>query len=233
MPSLRGGLWVGSAVINAVSYAGDPSDIVTPRATASQMQFRLILHIDDTGRARLLQHVTLMFQKGSTTEEAGAYVLVSEDALLPQFEGVAVRGGEAVGRRISSSCFGFDRPQLMTPVGGESLECTVVMGYDDPLNPFKHRFHPDHNNLDESYRFVLKENEGAEAYRIQRKIQLTFTPQDQSGQSQIVAGWNDDQVGGYYRETIEGIHKNPIVVSGLFRLHQACRIAQLQDSRLN
>ncbi len=45
----QAGLWVGTAKIDHVSFAADPSDKTTPQPTASEMDIRLIVHLDGGG----------------------------------------------------------------------------------------------------------------------------------------------------------------------------------------
>jgi hypothetical protein len=92
------------------------------------------------------------------------------------------------------------------------------------MNPFKHRFHPDHDNLTE---LGVPLPAGKESYTITREIQLQFTPEDPDRLA--MAGWGDRYVGGVYRETITGLHKKAIHVMGTFRLDHASRIGVLND----
>ncbi len=236
-PDVRAGLWVGSAVINQVSQPAHPTDPSTPRAASSEAEFRMIIHVRDDGQASLLQHVTLMWKDGTKNAagvvvEPGRQVLVTDDSVIEKLglTGSTLQGGEVVGRRISTACFAFDAPQPMTPAGAfgdlaKPLGCRVSLDYNHPLNPFKHRFHPDHNNLSEDYRTVLPE--GDESYTFSRELRLTFTAKDPSDLS--LPGWGDNQLGGIYEETVRGVHKDPITIRGSFRLHQASRISVLND----
>lgn len=234
----RAGLWVGTAVISKVNYPSDPSPPLrdTPVPTASEFQMRLILHVDGSGQARLLQQVTLMWQEGTTmpdpedptkqiVAEPGRYVLVADDGLVSQFSGAAVRDGEVVGRRISSAAFTFSEPQAMTGSFGGLLACTLSTDYDDPKNPFKHKYHPDHDNLD--YDFVTIHPDGRESYTIVRNIELTFSEEDPENQD--LPGWGDNRMGGVYRESIQGVHRDELMVEGIFRLNHVSRVAVLND----
>src|SRR5688572_935239 len=122
---LRAGLWVGSAVISKVNQPARVSGPNTPRPTASEFQFRLLVHVDNNGQARLLQKVIQMWKNGTFTTDSnglqvvdapGRYVLVTDDRLLPNFTGATLRDGEPVGRRLSSAAFGFRSP---IPMSGE------------------------------------------------------------------------------------------------------------------
>ena len=103
----------------------------------------------------------------------------------------------------------------------------MVLGYDDPRNPFKHTFHPDHDNLDE--RFEAMVPEGVESFAVTRLIELEFTAADPDRLA--IAGWGDNQLGGRYRETVTGLHTRTIRAAGTFRLSQVSRIGVLNDGR--
>jgi hypothetical protein len=238
----RAGLWVGSAVVRKVNQPaslGAPKN--TPTPTASEFQVRLLLHVDNAGQARLLQKVLLMWSNGVARVNdqgyrevvlPGRYVLVTDDALIPRFSGSALRDGEPVARRFSSSAFAFRHPISLTQTNagefggdGSAFTALVSIGYDDPVNPFKHSYHPDHNNLDET--FTRKLPDGVESFTVNRQITFQFTAADPD--KLTLAGWGDTQLGGVYRETITGLHKNTLYVEGSFRLQQASRVGVLND----
>jgi hypothetical protein len=228
----RAGLWIGSAVLNKVSLpAGDPT---LPLPThSSDFEFRLILHVDNGGQVRLLQNVLQMWKTGTYTNDSngrnvvdqpGYYVLLTKENLISQqqYSGSAMRDGQLLARRFSSVAFGFRDPISMAGAGDFGVDSSVFfcehkLDYRDPLNPFLHRYHPDHNNLAEDFQTPLKE--GEESFDVKRSITLQFTSEDPDNLK--LSGWGDNQVGGIYKETISGLHKQAILVSGTFRLHQA------------
>jgi hypothetical protein len=246
---LRAGLWVGMAAINKVNQPANPGGPTVPTPTASDFQFRLLVHVDDSGQARLLQKVVQMWKDGTfvtdtnglqVVAQPGRYVLVTEDRFLPAFSGATMRDGEPVGRRVSSSAFGFRSPIPMTGDFGSTnglLRCSVGLEHDDGLNPFNHRFHPDHDNLDENVPprpLSLRTNAHglrytAESSSVRRDISLQFTAVDPDRLA--IAGWGDDQLGGIYRETMTGLHKDALQVEGVFRLQHASRVGVLNDGR--
>lgn len=244
---LRAGLWVGSAAINKVNQPASVSTPNVPLPTASEFQFRLLVHVDNNGQARLLQKVIQMWKDGTlvtdsnglqVVDEPGRYVLVTDDRFIPNFTGATLRDGESVGRRLSSAAFGFRAPIPMAGEFGSTnglLQCSVPVDYDDELNPFKHRFHPDHNNKDDSPQpqpLPVKTNVHglrftAESSTVKRDISLQFTANDPDNLS--LAGFGDDQLGGVYRETMTGLHKDALQIQGIFRLNHASRIGVLND----
>jgi hypothetical protein len=238
-PDPRAGLWVGSAVIKMVSQPSSITAPTNPVPVGTPLPFRLIVHVDDYGTARLLQKVLEMYKNGTLkpdpnnptnniVDQPGHYVLVTDDGLVSSFTGATLRDGQPVARRLSSAAFGFSQPILFAgngAFGAGDFNCQVTLDYDDPLNPFKHVYHPDHNNLDDHFENKLPE--GAESFTVVRQIELQFTTQDPDNLT--TAGWGDDQLGGNYRETIAGLHSKPIYVSGTFRLTRASTIGILND----
>lgn len=244
------GLWIGSVLINGVSQPTAHSNPDDPgKSTASEFQFRLIVHVDAGGQARLLKEVIQMWADGTWKEdpnapgrqivdEPGHFVLLTDDSLIPQYSGAGLRSGESIGRRISSAAFSFSNPIALegsfSSTGG--LSCPIMVNSDDPLNPFKHTYHPDHDNLDEYW-----ENYKKEAFEVKRDIELEFTSLDpmileksedpantEAAQS---AGWGDTDMGGIYRETFTGLHKRQIYAKGFFYLHKVSPVALLNDGR--
>ena len=87
---------------------------------------------------------------------------------------------------------------------------------------FLHRYHPDHNNLDERY-----ETQVAEAFSVSRTVQLRFGITDPDGLE--IPGWGDDQVGGAYEETLTGLLSEPVKIAGTFRLQRVSFVPILND----
>jgi hypothetical protein len=238
-PDPHAGLWVGSAIINQINQPANLTNGVIPFATATEFQLRLLLHVDDGGQVRMLHKVLQMWKDGTysinangfqVVDQPGRYVLVTDDNLIPQFSGSALRDGQRVARRFSSTAFAFPNPISLAGTGdfGASnsvYSCTNTLDYDDALNPFRHPYHPDHDNLDD--RFAQRLPEGVESFSVTRQIQLQFTTTDPDGLT--LAGWGDNQLGGIYRETIRGLHNSTLYVQGTFRLQQASRVGILND----
>jgi hypothetical protein len=237
--SPRAGLWVGSAKITKINQPSSIGQPHTPVGTPAPFPFRLLIHVNAEGQARLLQKVLQMWKNGTTKPDPndptkqivdvpGRFVLLTAESFVPNFSGSVLRDGDPVGRRISSSAFSFRDPIVMTgsgQFGANTVSCAVTLNYNDPLNPFKHQYHPDHDNLDE--RFEQNLPEGIESFTITRVVQLQFQATDPENLQ--LAGWGDNQLGGVYRETITGLHQKTLYLEGTFRLHQASRIPVLND----
>jgi hypothetical protein len=228
------GLWIGEAVITAVSQPSHSSDPLLTRPAGGEFQFRLIVHVDAAGSARLLQNIFLV-RKPPTfkpdpenpgfniPDQPARSVVVTDETLIPPIVGTA----GVIGRRASSAAFGFRQPAMLAggAFGTGTLTNTFTLGYNDPLNPFKHIYHPDHNNLDERFEQTLPE--GKESFTVTRSLRLEFTTTDPLGLNP--PGWGDTESGGTYRETISGLHRSAITVSGNFRLVRVLTTAALNE----
>ncbi|MCK4709886.1 MAG: hypothetical protein KAU21_14805 [Gammaproteobacteria bacterium] len=198
-----------------ISDAGDVMGDV-----ASEFSFRIILHREGT-QVRLLKSVIQMWKAPTDTEE-GHYVLITDDSIIPNFTGIALRDGEMVGKRISSTAYDFPGDTLdMTGSMDDAAVLTAMLNLasNTPTNPFKHQYHPDHNNLSNNY-----ETPVIEAYAISRLMELTF---DSASSGELGGGYNVKQ--GNYREVVTGLHKVPIVASGTFVLKHAASINTLNQ----
>jgi hypothetical protein len=102
----------------------------------------------------------------------------------------------------------------------------VVLTPGNATNPFKHKFHPDHDNLNE-LGFPITNPVIMEVYTVTRDMTFTFSPTDP-----LVGGppgWGTTIMGGTFTETLSGLHKNPIYVSGLFRLAKVSDVGELNQ----
>lgn len=232
--SPRAGLWVGEAVLNAVSQPANPGDATSPRPAGGEFAFRLIVHVDGSGVARLLQHIYLLRKPPvlipdpedpgfNIVDQPARTVAATEESLISGIVGP----GPIVGRRITSAAFGFNEPVLLagSTFGEGTFTGAVTLDYDDPLNPFKHGFHPDHNNLDD--RFEQKLPEGKESFTVNRAVSLQFSTTDPLGVQR--PGFGDVELGGIYRETITGLHRSAIRIQGSFRLLRVAPVPELNQ----
>ena len=233
-PHQYAGLWVGRVVINKVNQPADASP-TNPVPTASEFPFRIMIHIDNSGQPSLLQKVLQVWVNGSYTNDANMIQYVAQPGSYHLFtDETSVTNSPPEARRISSAAFGFRNPipMTVTPTSAAfgstntdaAVSCTVMTDFDDPGNPFKHRYHPDHDNLDERYENVL---DGKESFKVTRDIRLVFTASDPQGLT--LAGWGDSELGGIYTESIDGLHRDKLYLSGTFRLHRTTSVGVLDQ----
>ena len=234
------GLWIGTATINRVNEPGSLTDPTLPTNTATPFQFRLITHVGATTtnptNVLFMQRVLEMWQNGTHTtnstggqvvNQPGTFILLTDESFinsLTNVTGAAMRDGQFVGRRVSTAAFGFRSPIVMTNflgtgdfgVSNSVYGCTVSLDYNDPLNPFKHLYHPDHDNTNAAGILLPA---GVQSFTINRHIKLTFTASDPDNLAS--AGWGDNRIGGIYQETITGLQAQTNYIQGTFRLSLA------------
>ena len=195
----------------------------TTTPTASGYRLRLLLHVDTNGVTRLLKEVIQEWKDGTTTNNAqgfavtatpGRNVLVTDPVVIGQFKGAVARDGISVGRRLSTAAFDFAGNELALSgyfALGSAVRGTNVVGATLPTNPFLHKYHPDHDNLDAQY---VGTAQPPEVYDVTRAIAFEFSPAD----TNAPPGYGYNRVSGVYRETISGLHKADLAVDGSFNL---------------
>jgi len=232
------GLWVGEAQISKivqylVNYEKDPAgnpvikltekdgsySVLTKNsilgAVPQNFPIRLILHDDGTNQF-LLQRVFL-----GTDLTTNSIVATRQSFIDPALLGSA--------RRISAVHMPWSEsntPWPMTKVGSV-YTATIVTPYDQTgANPFVHQYHPDHDNLNASFKQVLPK--GNESYGISRSIALG---QQAPGGDYIGQTIGSMERRGIYEETltVEGVGTGvrSFKVVGTFYLNRISPISKL------
>lgn len=206
------GLWTGQVDVSSVQsqVAGSPG-----ATTSRSFPLRVNLHVDEGGNVRLLSHV-FVGTLAATGNPVG--IAVRESDLLESAKESALR--------LASSQLPLDLVSLGTGsfAVGSTVNHSFTVSFTDATNPFVHTYHPDHDNRDARLRAL---SAGVESYNIKRSLAFTFTAEPPDGSS--VTGWGVSVYGGTYTETIEGVHKNPLVVGGTFTLRRISEIADYPD----
>jgi hypothetical protein len=205
------GLWVGEATISGVqSKAPGASGTSTPRS----YPLRVLLHVDDSGTARLLSQVFL----GRLATAPHPVGLCTRESGLKSDE-------KAGATRLSTAHLPLDRA-IATGTGsvgpGQTLVRTVTLPFNDRTNPFVHVYHPDHDNRDAR---GVPLGAGVESYDVTRECRFTFTASPPDGSSSV--GWGASVIGGTYVEVVTGLHKDPLTVSGTFELRRVSEIGAI------
>lgn len=216
------GLWIGDAMVAAVE-SKSASDQMTP--TARTYPLRFILHVDDNGVARILSQVFLG-QLNQVGNQQG--ICTRESDLLASAKSKATR--------IASAHMPLDRVIAATGTVGNSsnLELIIDIPFNDPTNPFVHKYHPDHDNKSAKGTAL---NAGQESYNISREIKFSFTAAPPATSSSAT-GWGSSVIGGNYAETIQGLSKDTngvgngdgIHLTGTFELRRVSEIGQITHS---
>ena len=207
------GLWVGNAEINRVepylpalqklaasAVPVDPAPtlpegvVEVPREELEAnvprtFPVRLIVHNPGSGNAKLLQQVFYGFD--AYTNQV---VATSESVLLASYLPQS--------RRITTSNLPWragNEPWAFNGRLGDAstLTTTVETAFDDHAsNPFLHTYHPDHDNLDATFKTQVPR--GMESYGIRREITLRVLPPS----TNVFSLGNSRTMRGWYKETI-------------------------------
>lgn len=222
------------------------ADVEALRPTNSQFQFPILVHIGNNGVSHMLTDVTLLWKPGipyddggtpedpsdDTPEVPGNYVLATPacpGTCCDDLEASSIVSGEPFARRMSTMVFGFDGDLELVQGQNAGLETTLdgvtVMPADHRLNPFRHKYHPDHDDPEESF-------------EITREFGLAFY-QDQPDWLPG-SGWGDQLLAGDYTERVIGIYKTDfdsdpnngpdgVTVRGQFQLRRLANVGVLNN----
>lgn len=195
------GLWIGDAEVTHVvsTVPGSPGS-----TTARGFPLRYLIHVDQAGTARILSQVFA----GTLAVPGNPHGLaVRESALKSDARGSAAR--------FVSTHLPLDRTLTAAGAFGGALTCTFSLPFDDPTSPFVHQYHPDHDNRSARFQPLPA---GVESFNVSRAISFAFSGTPPAGQP--AAGWGTTVVGGTYSETLTGLHRRPLTVTGTFLLRR-------------
>jgi hypothetical protein len=238
------GLWVGKVVLNAVNEVQTASSTspgqITP--TADTMAFTILLHVDATGRVRLLKDVIVLQATGASTEEplpedagvdstaltpvgqdpggaADSHVaLVTDATRLPNL----TLAGNGRPRRISAPAYDFVGNELALQGGvgpARAVSGTIVLPRLHPTNPFRHKYHPDHRNTNP--------DNPDYGFEITRTLTISFGPTDDG--LAVYGGYGIQWLSGTYRESITGLHKVALITTGTVELSRISTVGRLNQ----
>jgi hypothetical protein len=207
------GLWVGQVTVNQVNapaYTG-----TNLLSTPAPMSFRLLVHVDGYATARLLQQVVLAWDPtlNNAPHTNGTYALYADDQTLP--------ASATDVSRISSAAFPVMRPVPLTGSFTNALAGAVTVRFDDPTNPFLHRYHPQHDNLDWDWQPYTN---AVETRTITRSLSFICNAITNGSANPY---YGTDRVSGTYQETLSGLRAQPIVMQGAFSLQRISQINTL------
>jgi len=209
------GLWVGQIELNKVNEAASKTNTVTLQPVKHVFDMTVLLHVDESGKVKLLKEVTMMQKNYSENgENMTRRVLITNDALLPNYDGIVRRDGKLTGIRLGSLAFDFETNQNELALAGSfsagnSLNGSIVMAENHPSNPFRHYYHPDHQ----------------QGKRIIRDISFTINASQESNDPEE----SQFSLVGVYNETITGLHKIPLKINGLFSIQRISEVGKLNE----
>ena len=192
----QAGLWMGTATLTEVNCPNYSTNALLPVLYPASL--RLIAHVDESGAVRLLKEAWV----AAATNGSGMAVYASRE-LVP--------AGETNVWRASSATLPQMAPLALGTNGlAGTLSGTVKLAYDDPVNPFLHRYHPLFDNKNGQF----EPYDGpVESRNVSRKISLAVAAAEGLEDS-------DRTVSGTYEEKLEGLRAQTIVVRGTFALEK-------------
>lgn len=225
------GLWVGSVRVTRVNRAQTREGVepeawssTNPVAVSRPYEFRVIFHVDPAGAVRLLQRILIASRPDGTNINQVIDLLTDEThigAYKQQYPTSTIT-------RVSSVCFPPMAPVTVSGLFGSSntLSCLVQLPYDNPVNPFVHRYNPAHDNLEYRNGVAAPLEEGEESYAVSRTLWFEFSSVD----PELGAAnqrWGFTENGGSFREQVLGLNKT-IYAEGAFRVEKVSDNGALQ-----
>ena len=142
------------------------------------------------------------------------YALYADDRSVPADAGDV--------NRISSVAFPPMAPVPLTGDFTNALTGSVTIRFDDPVNPFLHRYHPLLDNKDWDFKPY---STAVETRTIVRDLELQFMPATNAAAN---PAWGVEAVSGTYRETLSGLRAQPIRLQGGFALQRLSTLNTLR-----
>ena len=173
LPTVEG-VWVGEALLGEVESAAAHGAEFAPTDT---FPLSLILEVSEDGVARLVDEVDVRVEPSASSETRRFRALGFHEA-------VPLSG-------------------TLAPDGNSgSVSGAVVLESDHPLNPYRHRYHPEHRD----------------GVRVERRVTLRLLPDDPDPLRSAFSINSVARLTGIYEEEITGLSLQPIRLRGAFRL---------------
>ena len=222
------GLWVGDAHLDKVSQVLSDERVKTGVEAGSTLDMRLILHVDTSNRCRLLQRVILAGAEDTNGNWSAS--LYTDESKVP---------ATCKSVRISSVAFGLDNNGIRWDGAGSfgtDLKFTYTIAANDPVNPFRHPYHPNHDGLDYDFATPLPSGDDfnnymneikPELFSISNTISLHWSTPPIPGGAAI--GWNPaETVSGTIVFEVGGLRREgPVTMEGQFELRRISKMGVL------
>ena len=139
-------------------------------------------------------------------------------------------GTLSVPLRISSAHMPLDRILGETSGTGSvalggTLNRSFNLPFNDKVNPFVHQYHPDHDNKNARFNTYNTAAESDESYTVDRAVSFSFANTPPAGVP--ATGYGTTVPAGDYTEVIDGIHKDPLTVTGEFIFRRVNEIGEI------
>lgn len=203
-PADRAGLWFCQVKVNAVNSTVDNST-----ATAQTFPLNFLIH-QSSDTTTLLRQAFV----GKLASNGNPLGIATKESLV-----LASGVSDVEPSRFYSPIMPYNS-NVINGTGSlaSSVTWTIVHDAGDPVNPFVHTYHPDHDNLDATFTAPA-----AESYTVTRTCSFTIDNSQSTASS----------LSGNYTETITGLLKNSslspgtLSVSGTFLMRRLSEISTL------
>jgi hypothetical protein len=203
-PADRAGLWFCQVKVNAVNSTVDNST-----ATAQTFPLNFLIH-QSSDTTTLLRQAFV----GKLASNGNPLGIATKESLV-----LASGVSDVEPSRFYSPIMPYNS-NVINGTGSlaSSVTWTIVHDAGDPVNPFVHTYHPDHDNLDATFTAAA-----AESYTVTRTCSFTIDNSQSTASS----------LSGNYTETITGLLKNSsqspgtLSVSGTFLMRRLSEISTL------
>lgn len=212
------GLWRGLIDVTKVNQVSSGTqDTATPRNATRGFSLPVLLHSDGS-TTHILSEVTVMKTRVDTGQ-VSSQVLITDQSLLVDYDGIVPRAQSLVGLRYSAPAFVLSTDSNNVPLTklagsgnvspGSSFTASLSYAADHPLNPFKHHFHPE-----------LKAG-----FDVKRIVTFEFDEEAQDNNNNFDFGIT--RLTGTYTEQIIGLHKLPLFTEGRFVFSKVSDVTSL------
>jgi hypothetical protein len=203
-PADRAGLWFCQVKVDVVNSTVDNST-----ATAQTFPLNFLIHQSSANATLLRQAFT-----GKLASTGNPLGIATKESLV-----LASGVSDVEPSRFYSPIMPYNS-NVINGTGSlaSSVTWTIVHDAGDPVNPFVHTYHPDHDNLDATFTAAA-----AESYTVTRTCSFTIDNSQSTASS----------LSGNYTETITGLLKNSsqspgtLSVSGTFLMRRLSEISTL------
>ncbi len=210
------GLWLGTVEVDKVNEVhSNSTDTNTPTPVKYPFNLQFVFHTDSSGITKLLKEVYVMQSK----DKNHTRVLVTDEKRLSDFEGIIRKGdNKLVPVRFTSPSIDFNTSKQDITLSGAIANDTgsVISGTNiihdklHPTNPFRHQFHPNHK----------------EGRTITRSFSITIEAPKPNSSPSV----GQTRLNALYEETLIGLHKIALKVSGSMTLTKISTIGILNPS---
>jgi hypothetical protein len=197
------------------------------------LEFRLILHVDTVKRCRLLQRVIIAGAE-DTNGTWNASLYVDEAKVPPGMKSARI---SSVAFGLKNNAITWDETYFGDNSGfGKNLRFTYTLAADDPVNPFRHAYHPDHDGLDARFKTQLPTGDNSQNYigeikpelfSVSNTVTLSWTNAPAVGSNAVL--WNpSEKVTGKIEFQVGGLRREgPILMKGDFELRRISQVGSL------